>query len=156
MSKVFVLDTEKRPLDPIHPATARQLLRNGKAVVFRKFPFTIILKEIFTEKSVQPLRLKIDPGAKTTGLALVNDRTGEVVFAAELQHRGFAIRESLTSRRQLRRSRRARKTRDRQPPKHEWFRKGNKQPCPKQRREGWLAPSLMSRVHNINTWVEST
>ncbi len=37
MSKVFVLDREKRPLLPIHPATARQLLRNGKAAVFRKF-----------------------------------------------------------------------------------------------------------------------
>ncbi|KYC39061.1 hypothetical protein WA1_34305 [Scytonema hofmannii PCC 7110] len=86
MSKVFVLDTEKKPLLPIHPATARQLLRNGKAAVFKKFPFTIILKVTFTEKSVQPLRLKIDPGAKTTGLAIVNDTTGEVVFAAELQH----------------------------------------------------------------------
>ncbi|KYC39830.1 HNH endonuclease [Scytonema hofmannii PCC 7110] len=154
MSKVFVLDTEKRPLDPIHPAQARQLLRNGKAAVFRKFPFTLILKVTFkTENPVQPLRLKIDPGAKTTGLAIVNDATGEVVFAAELQHRGFQIRESLTSRRQLRRSRRNRKTRYRQPQKHEWFRKGKKKPVPKQRRT-WLAPSLMSRVHNINTWVE--
>ncbi len=153
MSKVFVLDTEKRPLLPIHPATARQFLRNGKAAVFRKFPFTIILKEVRPDASVQPLRLKIDPGALTTGLALVNDTTGEVVFAAELEHRGFAIRDSLTSRRQLRRSRRARKTRYRQPPKHEWLRKGNKKPVPKQRRS-WLAPSLMSRVHNINTWVE--
>ncbi len=153
MSKVFILDREKRPLDPIHPATARQLLRNGKAAVFRKFPFTIILKEARPNATVQPLRLKIDPGAKTTGLALVNDTTGEVVFAAELEHRGFAIRESLTKRRQLRRSRRNRKTRYRQPQKHEWFRKGNKKPVPKQRRT-WLAPSLMSRVHNINTWVE--
>ncbi len=154
MSKVFVLDTKKKPLNSIHPATARQLLRNGKAAVFKKFPFTIILKVTFTtEKPVQPLRLKIDPGAKTTGLAIVNDTTGEVVFAAELQHRGFAIRESLTSRRQLRRSRRNRKTRYRQPPKHEWSRKGNKKPVPKQRRT-WLAPSLMSRVQNINTWVE--
>ncbi len=121
--------------------------------VFRQFPFTIILKEAKPDVSVQPLRLKIDPGAKTTGLALVNDRTGEVVFAAELQHRGFAIRESLTSRKQLRRSRRNRKTRYRSPPKHEWSRKVNKKPVPKQRRT-WLAPSLMSRVHNINTWVE--
>ncbi|MFM6268848.1 MAG: RRXRR domain-containing protein, partial [Dolichospermum sp.] len=41
MSKVFVLDTEKRPLDPINPAQARQLLRNKKAAIFRQFPFTI-------------------------------------------------------------------------------------------------------------------
>ncbi|WP_375494531.1 RNA-guided endonuclease IscB, partial [uncultured Nostoc sp.] len=90
-----------------------------------------------------PLRLKIDPGAKTTGIALVNDATGEVVFAAELKHRGFAIRDALTSRRQLRRSRRARITRYRQPR----FLNRTRPP-------GWLAPSLESRVENIKTWVE--
>jgi len=37
MSKIFVIDSEKRPLDPIHPAQARQLLRNKKAAVFRRF-----------------------------------------------------------------------------------------------------------------------
>ena len=31
-----------------------------------------------------PLRLKLDPGANTTGLAIVNDATGEVVWAAEM------------------------------------------------------------------------
>jgi 5-methylcytosine-specific restriction endonuclease McrA len=153
MSKVFVIDTNKRPLDPIHPAQARQLLRNQKAGVFKKFPFTIVLKEACPDTPVQPLRLKIDPGSQTTGLSIVNDKTGEVVFAAEIKHRGFAIHESLISRKQLRRGRRNRKTRYRQPPKHEWFRKGNKKPVPKQRRT-WLAPSLMSRVHNIKTWVE--
>jgi len=143
LSKVFVIDSEKRPLNPIHPAQARQLLRNQKAAVFRRFPFTLILKEFRSDSPVSPLRLKIDPGAKHTGLALVNDSTGEVVFAAELKHRGFAIRESLTSRRQLRRSRRSRKTRYRQP------RFNNRT-----RSKDWLAPSLESRVENIKTWVE--
>ena len=40
MSKVFLLDTDKRPLNPVHPAHARQLLRNGKASVLKRFPFT--------------------------------------------------------------------------------------------------------------------
>ena len=142
MSKVFVIDTDKRPLDPIHSAQARQLLRNKKAAVFRRFPFTIILKESRSDSAVSPLRLKLDPGAKTTGIALVNDLTGEVVFAAELKHRGFAIRESLTSRRQLRRFRRTRKTRYRQPRFLNRTRLG-----------GWLAPSLQSRIENIKTWV---
>ena len=172
MSKIFVIDTDKRPKDPIHPAQARQLLRNGKAAIFRRFPFTLILKESLPNKPVQTYRIKIDPGAKTTGIAIVSDTTGDVVFAAELQHRGFAIKESLLSRKQLRRGRRNpsgsqsptegnppsglshRKTRYRQPPKHEWSRKGNKMPSPKQRREGWLPPSLLSRVHNIETWVK--
>ncbi|WYL94151.1 MAG: RNA-guided endonuclease IscB [Gloeotrichia echinulata IR180] len=143
MSKVFVLDTEKRPLDPVHPAQARQLLRNKKAAIFRRFPFTIILKESRPDSPATPLRLKLDPGAKFTGIALVDDTTGEVVFAAELKHRGFAIRDSLTSRRQLRRSRRNRKTRYRQP-----------RFLNRTRPEGWLAPSLQSRVENIKTWVE--
>ncbi|PHJ57611.1 HNH endonuclease [Nostoc linckia z18] len=142
MSKVFVLDTEKRPLDPIHPAQARQLLRNKKAAVFRRFPFTIILKESRADASVSDLRIKLDSGAKITGIALVNDSTGEVVFAAELKHRGFAIRDALISRRQLRRSRRNRKTRYRKP-----------RFLNRTRPEGWLAPSLMSRVHNVETWV---
>ncbi|BAZ20332.1 HNH endonuclease [Kalymmatonema gypsitolerans NIES-4073] len=143
MSKVFVIDTNKRPLDPIHPAQARQLLRNKKAAVFKRFPFTIIFKESRPDSPVKALRIKIDPGSKATGLALVNDITGVVVFAAELQHRGFAIRESLTSRRQVRRGRRARKTRYRQP------RFNNRK-----RSDRWLAPSLMSRVYNIKTWVK--
>lgn len=45
---------------------------------------------------VESLPIKIDPGAKTTGLALVNDSTGEVVWVADLQHRGFQIRDALT------------------------------------------------------------
>ena len=143
MSKVFVLDTNFTPLNPIHSAQARQLLRNKKAAIFRQFPFTIILKKSRPDSPILPLRLKIDPGAKFTGMALVNDSTGEVVFAAELKHRGFAIRDALTSRRQLRRSRRARKTRYRQP-----------RFLNRTRPEGWLAPSLQSRIENIKTWVE--
>ncbi|MGB3761291.1 MAG: RNA-guided endonuclease IscB [Rivularia sp. (in: cyanobacteria)] len=143
MSKTFVLDIEKRPLDPIHSAQARQLLRNRKAAVYRYFPFTIILKESGPELTVSPLRLKIDPGAKYTGIVLVNDSTGYVVFAAEIKHRGFAIRDALTSRRQLRSSRRNRKTRYRKP---RFFNRT--------RLKGWLAPSLQSRVENIKTWVE--
>ncbi|MGA9378227.1 MAG: RNA-guided endonuclease IscB [Phormidium sp.] len=143
MSKTLVLDPNKKPLDPIHSAQARQLLRNKKAAIFRRFPFTIILKDSRPDISVSPLRLKIDPGAKHTGIALVNDSTGEVVFAAQLKHRGLAIRDALTNRRQLRRGRRARKTRYRQP-----------RFLNRTRPDGWLAPSLQSRIENIKTWVE--
>jgi hypothetical protein len=44
MSFVFVLDPDKQPRDPVHPALARRLLKEGKAAVFRRYPFTIILK----------------------------------------------------------------------------------------------------------------
>jgi 5-methylcytosine-specific restriction endonuclease McrA len=143
MSKIFLIDTNFRQLEPIHPAQARQLLRNEKAAIYRKYPFTLILKESKPDTPVSPLRLKIDPGAKFTGIALVDDNSGDVVFAAELQHRGFAIRDSLTSRRQLRRSRRNRKTRYRQP-----------RFLNRTKPKGWLPPSLQSRVENIKTWVK--
>jgi hypothetical protein len=97
MSKVFVLDTDKRPLDPIHSAQARQLLRNKKAAIFRRFPFTIILKKSQPDSIVQLLRLKLDPGAKFTGIALVNDTSGEVVFAAKQIHFGFQTGDIIKS-----------------------------------------------------------
>src|SRR5690242_6604271 len=83
MSKVFVLDTDRRPLDPVHPGRARIWLSQGKAAVFKRSPFTIILKAACDSPEVHPLRLKLDPGSQTSGLALVNDTTGEIVFAAE-------------------------------------------------------------------------
>ncbi len=143
MSKVFVLDTNKQPLNPIHPGRARMLLSQGKAAVFRRYPFTLVLKEEVSNPKVEPLRIKIDPGAKTSGLALVNDNTGEVVWIAELQHRGFQIRDALTSRRQLRHTRRNRKTRYRKP-----------RFLNRTRPQGWLPPSLTSRVANLLTWVK--
>jgi len=142
MSKVFVLDTMYRPLNPVHPGRARVLLSTGQAAVFRRYPFTLILKKEIEEPQTQPLRLKIDPGSKTTGLAIVNDASGEVVWAAELTHRGQAIKKDLDDRRAVRKGRRQRKTRYRQQ------RFSNRT-----RTKGWLPPSLMSRVYNIMTWV---
>jgi 5-methylcytosine-specific restriction endonuclease McrA len=143
MSKVFVLDTTKQSLNPVHPGRARWLLTSGKAAVFKRFPFTIILKTAIEQPEVHPLRIKIDPGSKATGIALVNDATGEVVFAAELQHRGHAIKQALDGRRAVRRGRRQRKTRYRKP------RFANRK-----RRDGWLPPSVESRMVNIVTWVQ--
>jgi len=143
MSKVFVVDTYQRPLNPVHPGHARILLSSGKVAVFRTYPFTIILKVEVKKPQFEPLRLKLDPGSKTTGIAIVNDASGEVVFAAELEHRGHAIKKALDDRRQMRRSRRRRKTRYRKP------RFRNR--CNKKQR--WLPPSLESRIGNILTWV---
>ena len=57
------------------------------------------------------MRLKLDPGSKPTGIAVVTEATSEVVWAAELQHRGQLIKNALESRRSLRRDSRNRKTR---------------------------------------------
>ena len=137
---VLVLDPNKQPLTPIHPAKARLLLNQEKAAVFRCYPFTIILKEVVKE-TPKPITLKIDPGSKVTGLALVQGN--QVIWGAELTHRGQQIKDALTSRRQLRRSRRGRKTRYRQP-----------RFLNRTRQKGWLAPSLQHRVQTTLTWVK--
>src|SRR5262249_13485699 len=113
--KVAVLDTTRKPLAPTTPRRARLLLKKGKAAVFRRFPFTIILKREIENPTILDLRLKIDPGSKISGVAILDQNTGEIVFAAEITHRGSAIKSSLDSRRSLRRSRRNRKTRYRPP-----------------------------------------
>lgn len=142
-NKVFVLDTNKRQLEPIYIRRARDLLRAKKAAVFRKFPFTIILKIAVPEKASEPeLTIKIDPGSKFTGIALVDQASSTVVFAMELEHRGQAIKADLLKRRQIRSGRRSRKTRYREA-------RFNNRARPK----GWLPPSLMSRVYNTMTWV---
>jgi hypothetical protein len=142
MSKVFVLDTYYQPLNPVHPGHARLLLKEGKAAVYRRYPFTIILKVEVKEPEITPLRIKLDPGSKTTGIAVVDDTSGEVVFAAELSHRGSSIKKSLDDRRGVRRGRRHRTTRYRTP------RFKNRK-----RKKGWFPPSLESRIANILTWV---
>src|SRR5215813_4133075 len=113
--RVAVLDTTKKPLAPTTSRRARLLLKKGKAAVFRRYPFTIILKREIVNPSAPDLRLKIDPGSKITGLAIVDQESGEVVFAAEIEHRGQSVKASLDARRSLRWGRRARTTRYRKP-----------------------------------------
>ena len=144
MSRVFVLSSDKQALDPCHPARARKLLDTGQATVWRRYPFTIMLKNRTTAESItHPHRLKLDPGSKTTGIAVLAEETSLVVWAGELTHRGQAIRDGLLRRRTLRRGRRQRKTRYRA------RRLDNRR-----RHKGWLAPSLQHRVETTLTWLE--
>ena len=142
MSRVLVLDPQKRPLMPCTPARARLLLRQQKAAVWRRYPFTLILRVARPDAIVQPLRLKIDPGSQTSGLAVTDDTTGEVLWAAELTHRGEQVHQALQKRAAVRRGRRQRHTRYRQP-----------RFLNRLRPKGWLPPSLLSRMLNIETWV---
>ena len=117
---------------------AKKLLKAGKAAVYRRFPFTIILKKECTSTKVN-LELKIDPGSATTGLALVLNHN--LIWCAELNHRGSLIKKKLESRRASRRLRRSR-LRYRQP-----------RFLNRTRSSGWLPPSLMHRVLTTMTWV---
>jgi len=151
--RVFVLDKRSKPLMPCHPARARELLKEGHAVVHRVMPFTIRLKDR-VGGDVQPVRLKLDPGSKVTGVALVREAevvapaTGElqrqahVLMLAELQHRGHQIREALTQRRAFRHRRRGTNLRYRAP------RFANRT-----KPDGGLPPSLQHRVDSTLSWV---
>jgi 5-methylcytosine-specific restriction endonuclease McrA len=137
---VFVIDANKQALSPVHPGEARWLLNQRLAAVYRRYPFTIILKKEVKNKPL-PVTIKIDPGSRVTGLALVQDN--QVIWGGELTHRGQQIKDGLTSRRQLKRGRRSRKTRYRQ--------------CRflnRTRVEGWLPHSLQHRVDTTLTWVK--
>ena len=145
MNRVFVQDSHGRPLMPCHPARARQLRKAGRARVVRYRPFTIKMLDR-TEGEVQPVRLKLDPGSKVTGIALVaafRRRGHAVVWAGELGHRGDAVRKKLADRRALRRGRRGRQCRNR-PPRF----------LNRRRQAGWLPPSLRSRVDNGRGWAK--
>ena len=136
---VFVLDTKKQPLEPCTPGMARSLLKAGKAEVFRQYPFTIILKKKVQPHEVKQCQLKLDPGSKITGIAILQNN--KLIWAAELTHRGQKIKDDL-ERRSLRRGRRGRKTRYRKP-----------RFLNRTREKGWLAPSLEHRVLTTMTWV---
>jgi 5-methylcytosine-specific restriction endonuclease McrA len=136
---VLVLDANRKPLNPCRPGVARSLLKAGKAKVFRRFPFVIILNKV-VESIPHPMQLKIDPGSKVTGIALLQEN--KVVWGAELSHRGQQIKDALLTRRALRRGRRNRKTRYRAP-----------RFLNRTRPKGWLAPSLQHRVETTITWV---
>lgn len=149
---VFVLDKRKHPLMPCSEKRARLLLSSGRALVVKHYPFTIRLKDRIGGE-LQSLRVKLDPGSRYTGIALVREgeyidtETGEVrkeltaLNLFQINHRGLAISENLTSRRAMR-SRRRGNLRYRQA-------RFNNRTKPK----GWLAPSLQHRVNTLISWV---
>jgi 5-methylcytosine-specific restriction endonuclease McrA len=152
---VFVLDKRHRPLMPCSEKRAGRLLDRGRAVVHRLHPFTLRLKDRLAEDCrFQPLEVKIDPGSRVSGLALVREAgppcqevpaSGsrvQVLNLFELIHRGRQISEALTARRGFRRRRRG-QLRYRAPRFDNRRRPG-----------GWLAPSLQHRVDTLLSWVE--
>jgi 5-methylcytosine-specific restriction endonuclease McrA len=143
---VFVLDRHKKPLMPCSEKRARLLLAKKRARIHKMVPFTIRIVDRSVDGSVlQPVRLKLDPGSKATGVALVREGTTPadqtVLALIEVEHRGSQIRDALTQRAGFRRRRR-----------------GNLRFRPKRydnrpKPTGWLPPSLQHRVDTIKSWV---
>jgi hypothetical protein len=112
---VYVLDKRQKPLMPCSEKRARLLLTRGRARIHKFMPFTIrLVDRVVKTCELQPLRLKFDPGSKTTGMALVWEGLADggvapsqtVVALVEIKHRGQTIRDALIARRALRRRRR--------------------------------------------------
>lgn len=139
---IFLVDKKNRPLNMLHPAQGRKFLTAGKASVISNYPFILKLKHEVKEPLLNEYTIKLDPGAKTTGISILQDN--KIMFCAELEHRVFNIVDALKDRAMHRRFRRARHTRYR---KARFLNRGGN-------KEGWIPPSFRSRINNIVHWVK--
>ena len=143
---VFVLDKRKKPLMPASEKRARLLLQSRRAVVIKMYPFTIRLKDRVGGE-LQPIRIKIDPGSRATGVAVVkelkeeNTITSQITNLFQINHRGLAISAALTARRAMRRRRRNQL-------RYREARFDNRT-----KPKGWLAPSLQHRVDTVTSLI---
>jgi 5-methylcytosine-specific restriction endonuclease McrA len=150
-NRVFVLDRHGDPLMPCHSARARKLLACGRARVVRHTPFVIrLVDRTVAESEVDGVQVGVDPGSRTTGLAVFTQGStpdGSVsrrgLVLVEAHHRSYQISQKLKSRAALRRGRRTRNLRYRQP-----------RFLNRAKPAGWLAPSLRHRVETTDAWVE--
>lgn len=106
---VYVLDKNGQPLMPTKRfGKVRRLLRDKKAKVVRRCPFTIRLLYEPETKIVQDIILGVDTGSKHVGVACIGN--GKVLYQSQVELRDD-IKKKMDSRRMYRRSRRNRKTR---------------------------------------------
>ena len=128
---VYVINRHGKPLMPCRPQKARKLLKEQKAKVIKRTPFTIQL--LYGSSGYkQDVTLGVDAGSKTTGVSATTEN--KEVFSAEVKLRTDIV-DLLSTRRTLRRSRRSRKTRYRQP-----------RFLNRKKPEGWVAPSVQNKI----------
>ena len=153
---VIALDKNKKPLGSITERRCRILMEKKRAVIYRYYPAVVILKDV-DAREIEDLpvyRIKIDPGAKYTGIVVVREDTNELMFSLQLEHRGEQVKKNLDTRRGSRRNRRSRETGYR---KAKWGNqcvgKNGHTDFISTKEDGWLPPSVKSTVNNIITWV---
>jgi len=157
---VFVFNKHGKSLMPCKPSKARKLLKQNKAKIVSYQPFTIQLR-YGTSGYTQEVNVSADTGARHVGIAGTSE--DNILFKGEVELRQDTS-SNLTSRRTLRRNRRYRKTRYRKP-RHKY--KTKRYYCTKKDRwvkkkivpafrnkEGWLPPSIQSRIDNTFRWID--
>lgn len=132
---VYVINKNNKPLMPCSNRKARLLLKQNKAIVIKRTPFTIKLK-YGSSGYIQPISLGVDAGSKHIGLSATTK--DKVLFESDVELRND-ISDLLLTRRQNRRTRRNRKTRYRQP------RFNNRTHS---KHKGWLAPSIENKINS--------
>jgi hypothetical protein len=135
MNSVYVLSADRVPLMPCRPVIARLLLKNGKAKVIHRTPFTIKLNAHPEQVYTQPLTLGVDTGSTVIGSA-VSDENGAVLYLSEVQVRND-ITKTMKERAALRRNRRNRKTRYRPA---RWLNRKNSI------KQGRFSPTMRSKI----------
>lgn len=133
---VYVISKNGNPLMPCSPAIARLLLKQKKAKVKQKEPFTIKLNYETTEYT-QNLALGVDTGSRTLAAA-VSDGEGNILYMSEVAVRND-ITKKMTQRAKYRRNRRNRKTRYR---KARWMNRKNSI------RKDRFSPIMTSKLHS--------
>lgn len=130
---VYVLNIEGKPLMPCKEAKARKLLKQNKAKIIKREPFTIQL--LFEcENQTQNITLGIDAGSKHIGLSATTEK--KELYAADVELRNDIV-DLLSTRRENRRTRRN-KLRYREPRFNNRAHSKNK---------GWLTPSIENKIN---------
>ena len=141
MQYVYVLNIHGEPLMPCSPGKARLLLKQQKARVVKRTPFTIKLLH-GSAGYKQPITLGVDAGSKHVGLSASTEK--RELYSEEFTPRNDVV-ELLSTRRQNRRSRRYRKTRYRAPRFNNRVHSKHK---------GWLAPSVEVKIQEHITVIK--
>jgi hypothetical protein len=132
---VYVKNKNGKPLMPCKPAKARKLIRDGKAKIVNRCPFTIQL-EWDCEENVQEVTIGIDKGSHLTGFSCVAN--GKILMSGEVHHR-TDIKDKMDARRANRRNRRTRK----------WYRPKRFLNRASSKRSGRLPPSIKANVEEV-------
>ena len=134
---VYVLDKNGYPLMPTdRHGKVKHLLKDGKAKVVKRCPFTIKLLYESTTYT-QNLTLGVDTGSGTIGTAVSKDN-GDIVYMSEVTVRND-ITGKMTQRAKYRRNRRNRKTRYR---KARWLNRRNSIKSDR------FSPTIASKLHS--------
>lgn len=135
MTLVYILAPDRMPLMPCSAVVARLLLKEGKAKVIRRTPFTLKLFTMPEKSYTQPLTLGVDTGSTMIGSAVAHEQ-GHISYLSEVEIRND-IATTMKARAKARRNRRNRKTRYR---KARWLNRRNSI------KTGRFSPTMRSKI----------